>query len=220
MKIITTLFILFFSIQTKTSEVSQIIESLSIKDKNIKIILSKPKRCDDCGMYEDIKIIFPNGSTKKYTDLTGDKIFLTALDEGGSQLGQYLHLYKMNNETYFLLLMSQSRPDNKVRIIQIESTDAKVIFQENSFTFHQMIDFDKDGLLDLLKKGGRGEPVSTTHSSYDPYLVYKSYKKGKWYTFKLDEKLSQKWSKENKFLWHGPKYNGNIRVDKSGTTLK
>lgn len=81
-------------------------------------------------------------------------------------------------------------------------------------------DYNGDGLMDFMKTGGIGEPVSDTTGAYDPYLVFKQVRDGKEITFKIDEALSEKFSNSKGFQWHGSKYSEAIIVDNTGKSVQ
>lgn len=107
---------------------------------------------------------------------------------------------------------------DKLTIINLSSKAPKIIYNKAE-RFTEFRDFNGDGLYDLLKEGGHGEPTGPNNLSYDPYLVYRQSNKSGKTSFAIDEKLSKQWSKQNKFSWRGSKYNGSIRVDQHGAII-
>lgn len=196
---------------------AEVVESLAINKSGVKLELSRTKNCDDCGLYSSIEIKFPNGESKKFDSPFGDRLTSSAMDEGGEKLGRYLRLYSVSEDNVLVLSQSMKAPQGDFRVFQVKGNSAKEIFTKESFTFHKIVDFNKDGIPDLLNEGGKGEPrIDNTHFSYDPYIVFKGMTKDQWIRFSLDIDSSKKWSSKNDFKWHGQKYDASLFVDKKG----
>lgn len=139
---------------------------------------------------------------RKGTQVLSSRNFSQIVKLGSKETDVYLRIFEepANNLFKTTLISLSSKP-----------SVAATIGEQGKFE-----DFDQDGLVDFLKPGGEGEPTGKTRS-YDPYLVYRQTKEN--VSFVFDEKLSRRYSEQNKFEWHGPKYDEAIQVDKNGKAL-
>ncbi len=85
----------------------------------------------------------------------------------------------------------------------------------------KLIDYDGDGHLDILVRGGVGEPWGGGQS-YDPYLVYTQKFIDGHIKFEINNDLSRKWSTANQYPWAGSRYSEKYLVTRgpSGAKIK
>ena len=178
------------------------------------------------------ELIFDSGEFCSFTQITikrGKKILKTLKNLCGGQIKSGKGVL-LEGKTYALpVKMGPTTSDEYLYITQISTGDFdKATFislqGQPKIAFTAPVDGDftdenGDGLLDILKPGGKGEPHGGG-SSYSPYLVYVQKKTKSGLSFTLDEKLSQKYSKENNFEWHGSKYSEKLVVDEHGVQVK
>src|SRR5712692_11583884 len=95
------------------------------------------------------------------------------------------------------------------------------------FVFREMLnvsklnDYDGDGHLDILVRGGVGEPWGGGQS-YDPYLVYTQKFIDGHIKFEINNDLSRKWGTANQYPWAGSRYSEKYLVTRgpSGAKIK
>jgi len=210
--------------------VDSLVEKLPKKPAQMKIISKEPVDMDGqkyllvfkgygefCD-YDQVDILQSGkkiGSLKKRcgrdTKLTGDYVlshgkFASVVKIGPTTSDVYLYLYEEPSNYQF-----------KTSLFQIKEGILKTSYSgliSGSFS-----DRNGDGLLDITKEGGRGEP-SGKGNAYDPYLVYVQSKIDGGLKFYLDESLSMKLSKENNFEWHGKTYNEKLLVNDKGQVVR
>jgi hypothetical protein len=135
------------------------------------------------------------------------------------KLDKYLRYVQKDGVT-FVLISEWAAPKSLFHVVEVATERVTAFTPGGNFTFHSFKDYDGDGTFDILSLGGRGEPRTANQFSYDPFLIYKGVKGSNGTEFKLDEKLSQKWSLENKFEWHGSSYSESIIVDRNGKMIE
>ncbi|HPI41557.1 MAG TPA: hypothetical protein PLJ21_12175 [Pseudobdellovibrionaceae bacterium] len=149
-----------------------------------------------------------------------DKLSLPKNVEKVQNLFALLPLGPKIKQKVLILMEDQGVGDgSKLTMISINDTAPTILYSEN-IKITEIRDINKDGLYDLLKSGGFGEPIGPDNYSYDPYLVFKQINKNQSITFNIDEKLSKKWSKESNYRWWGPQYNESKRVNRHGEAIK
>ncbi|MGZ3790115.1 MAG: hypothetical protein ACXVLQ_16385 [Bacteriovorax sp.] len=193
---------------------------------SLQVKLEVQEDWNDPGEFTSLKIIKGNEVIFSIANLQGSKLkSVLAFPAGTKSLGQYLKTIpvstKSDNAQYFLAFsnwVGGSSDDEFVLLKMSGNNKPKEVFHQ-SIEVASIKDYNGDGLLDILKTGGRGEPVANNNFSYDPYLVYLQIANSNSTEFKIDENLSKSWSLENKFEWHGSKYEEKIRVDKNGKVM-
>lgn len=133
--------------------------------------------------------------------------------------GKWVKIVKLGPSPADVYLCFSEEPSNYVYRTTLVTTGDKPLVAFSGEITGNFRDFNGDGLFDLLKDGGHGEPTGKS-LSYDPYLVFVQKKAGDKTDFKLNEDLSKKFSAENNFEWHGPKYDESIQVDGRGKPVK
>jgi hypothetical protein len=193
---------------------------------NLQVKLEIPVVWNDPGEYTSLKIIKNHKVIFSKVNLQASKLKNVHEFPAKTQsLGQYLKIFpaskKAGNTQYFLAFSNWvgGSSDDALILLKITSNSTpKEVFNQ-AITVTAIKDYNRDDLLDILKEGGRGEPIEVNNFSYDPYLVYSQINNKDSTEFKIDESLSRDWSLENKFEWHGPKYGEKTRVDKNGKLI-
>tara|TARA_B100000749_G_scaffold122825_1_gene93787 strand:- start:27289 stop:27993 length:705 start_codon:yes stop_codon:yes gene_type:complete len=143
-----------------------------------------------------------------FSNLCGRKLDGLKNKSQGSKYFALVGLNSSGDKAFYF----REEPSNyvfKTTLLKVSPEEAKVHFSKEIDGYFE--DYNKDGLTDIVKIGGRGEPQSGG-TSYDPYLVYKQTNADK-IDFEIDEDLSKKLSRENNYEWHGPKYDESVVVD-------
>jgi hypothetical protein len=196
-----------------------------IPNTNYQIMLELPAGWDDPGFFTRLTITDGVKTAVALKDLQGTSLEdVKSFPAATLNLGKHVRIFPASKDAKdrFLILsnwVGGSDWDQLILLHVSEQGKISRVFQK-SMLATTIKDYDGDGFFDLLEEGGKGEPTSDNNFSYDPYLVYQQVNKGKLREFRINEKLSRKWSEENRYYWHGSKYNEKLRVDKSGEPIR
>ena len=195
---------------------------------NYSVHLELPEGWNDPGEFSHLTILKDKTVVFELKDLQAERMSSSRADPAGTKdlgghnkMGELLKMIPLDKKhKVWALALSDwiggSSDNNFILLAKDDSSDIYQAFKE-SITIAKIADYNGDGKLDVLKQGGRGEP--SYGFSYDPYLVYKQTLKNGRIVFEIDDQLSQKWSAENHFEWHGNHYDERLNVDKDGKIM-
>ncbi|MGZ3698180.1 MAG: hypothetical protein ACXWPM_12055 [Bdellovibrionota bacterium] len=181
-----------------------------------------PPGWSDAGEYTRFTLKTPGHADLVLDKIQGDPVVVSTDAKNVLKKGKYLELLSLDQSRKHLALALTlwNAPDSDFLVLISLGPGGNpyiALKKPLNADYFKLRDYNDDGLLDLVLEGGHGEDRGQDLKSYDPYLVYTAQIRGGRLHYELDEKLSEKWSGENHFQWHGPKYDGKIHVHGDGT---
>lgn len=167
--------------------------------------------------YEKLEIYRGKKKIGSFDKLCGREIKRTG--EPLQQEGKFAAIVKVGAKDSDTYLYIREEPSNYVYKTSLIAFGKKATIAYAGNIDGEFKDYSGDRKLDVVKKGGGGEPHGKGQS-YDPYLVFEQKAGKKKPDFVLNEDLSKKFSEENKFTWNGSKYDEKIVVDPAGNIVK
>jgi hypothetical protein len=187
-----------------------------------KIQATIPSEWDDPGDFTTLRVFKNKKIVFELKNIQAVKFnYHPAFQKNAIDFGHYFKMIEISksiNVICFNIWLGGSSLD-QLNFLALDSNGIPTVIFQSSYNVSEVIDYDQDGLKDILVKGGSGEPFSNEVFSYDPYLILKQKNSRGVITFSIDEEMSKKWSKDNHYEWHGKNYDEKIKVNKDGKLI-